>query len=225
MACGVFAIISATGLLCTGRGADEPSPPRLEPADTVAGYVARLLINENPFPGERGWVSEDDTRAGMLSILWVLDNRINSIPSGYRQEQIAAVRAKDIIDVITAGGEKGQCDGFYRDRSGKFIAVPRVHERIDNLIRLASKGKPGRFAGLINYAQGLASGYVKTGMSGTDRFAELRRVGKADVTGRAYAWMADRDYYNPGGNFVKISDDQDGALGANRFFTLRRLTP
>ena len=184
-----------------------------------------MLINETPFPGERGWVSEADTRAAMLSILWVLHNRIHSIPSGYRQEQIAAVRASDIIDVITAGGEKGQCDGFYRDKSGKFIAVPRVQERIDHLVGLASKGAPGRFARLIDYAQRLASAYATTGIDGADRFGDLRRVGQVEVTGGAYAWMADRDYYSPGGNFVKIPDDNEGALGANRFFTLRRVTP
>lgn len=220
-----FVIIFPASLVCGRHAGDDPVPPHLEPADSVAGYVARLLINETPFPGERGWVSLEDTRAAMLSILWVLHNRIHGIPSGYRQEQIAAVRADDIIDVITAGGEKGQCDGFYHDRTGRFVAVPRVHERIDNLVRLASKGQPGRFARLINYAQGLASAYVEAGIDGADRFADLRQVGKVDVTGRAYAWMADRDYYNPGGNFVRIPDDQEGALGANRFFTLRRLAP
>ncbi len=222
--CGLAALW-ASGHLYAGHAASEQFPPRLEPADSVAGYVARLLINETPFPGERGWVSEKDTRAAMLSILWVLHGRIHHIPPGYRQEQIAAVRADDIIDVITAGGEKGQCDGFYREQSGRFVAVPRVHERVENLLRLANKGAPGRFARLINYAQGLASAYVQTGIAGADRFGDLRRVGKIEVTGRAYSWMADRDCYMPGGNFVKIPDDQDGALGGNRFFTLRRLTP
>jgi hypothetical protein len=222
--CGL-AVAFMTSFASANDSADEQSPPRLEPADTVAGYVARLLINETPFPGERGWVSEEDTRAAMLSILWVLHSRLHCVPPGYRQEQIAAVRADDIIDVITAGGEKGQCDGFYRDRSGRFVAVPRVHARIDNLLKLASKGSPGRFARLINYAQGLASAYVQSGINGADRFADLRCVGKVEVTGRAYAWMADRDLYNPGGNFVKIPDDQNGALGANRFFTLRSVTP
>lgn len=181
-ACGL-AVVLATSFVHAG---DDQSPPRLEPAGSVAGYVARLLINETPFPGERGWVSEADTRAATLSILWVLDNRIHSIPSGYQQEHIAAARASDIIDVITAGGEKGQCDGFHRDKSGRFIAVPRVHERIDNLVRLASKGAPGPFARLINFAQGLASAYVNTGIDGADRFADVRRVGQVDVTGRAF---------------------------------------
>lgn len=214
----------AAALLGTAACHQPAAPARLERPDRVAGYVARLLINETPFPGERGWVSEADTQAAMRSILCVLDSRLHHIPAGYRQEQIAAVRTQDIIDVITAGGEKGQCDGFCRDASGRFVAVPRVHERIENLLRIASQGQPGRFARLISYAQGLASAYVQEG-AGPGCFAELHRVGELEVTGRAYSWMADRDYYNPGGNFVKIPDDADGALGGNRFFTLRRLEP
>jgi hypothetical protein len=118
-------------------------------------YSARLLLNEAPFPGERGWVSEDNTKATMLAILWVCHGRIHHVPKGHRQSQIAAVTTRDIIDVITVGGEKGQCDGFYRDKKGKFKAVPRVHERIDYLLQVSNKGAPGRFARLILYAQGL----------------------------------------------------------------------
>jgi len=195
----------------------------LQPADSVSGYIARLLINESPFPGERGWLSEDDTRGAMVSILWVLDSRIHHVPPGYTQEQIAAVRSHDIIDVITVGGEKGQCDGFYRDTSGQFRAVARVHERIDYLLTIANKGKPGRFARLINYAQHLANAYVSGGIGEADRFAGLSRIGNIPVTGRAYSWMTDQDYYHPGGNFLKIPNSADGALGGNRFFTLRRI--
>lgn len=220
----IVLLVSAVVAQVERNAAAEP-PAHLESADRVEGFVARLLINETPFPGERGWVSEEDTRAAMLSILWVLHNRIQHTPPGYRQEQIAAVRADDIVDVITAGGEKGQCDGFYRDSAGRFVAVPRVHERIDHLLHLANKGKPGRFAGLINHAQGLATAYVQGGIQAADRFADLQSVGKIEVTGRAYSWMADRDCYNPGGNFVRIPDESGGALGGNRFFTLRRIKP
>ena len=76
----------------------------LKPATSKEGYVARLLLNESPFPGERGWVSEADTKACMLQILHVLDARLNHIPRGYTQSQIAAVKTTDIIDVITTGG-------------------------------------------------------------------------------------------------------------------------
>ncbi len=189
----------------------------------MQGYVARLLINETPLPGERGWISEADTKSGMLGILWVLESRLRHIPAGYRQEQVASERCKDIIDVITAGGEKGQCDGFYRDGGGRFVTVPRVGERIDYLVQCANRGAPGRFARLLEYAQQLASRYVEGGIADADAFAGLTRVGDVEVTGRAYSWMTDHGCYSPGGNFVRIPDDRDGSRGGNRFFTLRKL--
>jgi hypothetical protein len=194
----------------------------LEPADTQAGYIALLLINETPFPGERGWVSEADTKAAMLAILWVLHSRIDHVPPGYRQEHIAAVRSRDIIDVITVGGVRGQCDGFYKDDDGRFVAVTRVHDRVEHLVAVASRGEPGRFTRLLTYAQDLARGYSKAGPTGADRYLALRRIGDVDVTGRAYSWMTNLDMYSPGGDFVRIPDVDDGAVGGNRFFTLRK---
>lgn len=216
-----FVIIAAAAL-----GAKTAAFVTLRPALTTDGYVARLLINETPFPGERGFVSTQDTKAAMLAILWVLESRLKHIPMGYTQEQIAAIRADDIIDVITAGGEKGQCDGFYRDAKGRPVTVPRVEQRLNYLLKIANSGdKPGRFAELLNYAQDLAATYVKDGVKEADRFAGLRRVGSSEVTGRAYSWMTDKDYYHPGGNFVSIPDDQSGSLGGNRFFTLKKVKP
>lgn len=200
-----------------------PRRSELPPADTLQGYVALLLVNETPFPGERGWVSEEDTKAGMLAILWVLHSRLVYVPPGYRQEQIASEKCADIVAVITAGGEKGQCDGFYRDSSGKFVAVRRVHERVEYLEQCAGRGKPGKFARLLAYAEGLAVAYVQGGMAGADRFAGITCVEDTAVTGRAYSWMTDRDGYHPGGNFVRIPDDESGSLGGNRFFTLKKL--
>ena len=37
--------------------------------DTTAGYLARLLANETPFPGERAYESEADTKGAMLQVL------------------------------------------------------------------------------------------------------------------------------------------------------------
>jgi hypothetical protein len=197
---------------------------KLESPATTEGYVARLLINEAPFPGESGYVSVADTKAAMLSILWVLESRLKHIPPGYTQQQIASVRADNVIDVITAGGEKGQCDGFYRDKAGKPASVPRVEERIAYLSKIAnSGGKPGKFAELLNYGQDLARTYVKQGVDEADRFAGLDVVNRLPVTGRAYSWMTDRDYYSPGGRFVSIPNAQSGSLGGNRFFTLEKV--
>jgi hypothetical protein len=195
----------------------------LEPATTVPGYLATLLINETPFPGEGGYVSEPNTQAAMLAVLWVVHARLHLIPSGYTQAQVAGLQTTRLTDVITGTESRPQCEGFYRDEAGRFLAVPRVHARIRYLLDLAnSGGRPGRFANLLNYAKGLAQAYVQGGPEGADRFARLRRVGPVPVTGRAYSWMTNRDHDRPGGNFVAIPDEDDGALGGNRFFTLRK---
>jgi hypothetical protein len=194
----------------------------LKSPQTQSGYVAHLLVNEVPFPGERGYVSESDTKAAMLSIVWVLNSRIAHVPSGYRQRELAATVTTSIIDVITVGGVHGQCDGFYRDSQWRFTMVSRVTKRLDNLTRIANTGKPGRFARLFGYGQGLADAYFVGGINEADRYAQLKRVRGIPVTGRAYSWMQDRDYYHPGGDFVKIPDANQGSLGGNRFSTLKK---
>lgn len=218
----IVALLGASSVCISVRGEAPPGAITLPDRDTTAGYVALLLVNETPFPGEKGWVSEADTKAAMLAILWVLESRLRHVPDGFRQEQIAAERCDDVIDVITAGGERGQCDGFSRDGSGRPVAVPRVTERIDYLLQCANKGEPGRFARLLTYAGDLATAYIEGGMAEADRFASLHEVDGVAVTGRAYSWMTDQDCYHPGGSFVRITDADGGSLGGNRFFTLRR---
>jgi len=195
---------------------------RVEAVDSREGYLARLLINETPFPGERGWQSVETTKAGMVQVLWVLHCRIHFIPAGYLQVHVAGVKSDDILDVITGTGGRRQCEGFYRDEAGKPVTDARVEERLENLLRIAnSGGKPGRFAELANFAQELARVYFREGMTAADRYAGLRQVNGVKVTGRAYSWMTDTGY-KPGGNFVAIPDAEDGSLGGNRFFTLRK---
>jgi len=215
LALGLSGLLGASAAAAPFAALDRP--------DTPSGYLARLLINEAPFPGERSYESEADSQSAMLQILWVLHARIHLIPRGYRQTEVAGVQSRDLIDVITGTGGRRQCEGFYRNAAGQFVTVSRVEERIQNLLSIAnSGGKPGRFAALLNYAQGLARSYVKGGIQGADRYADLTRVGVLVVTGRAYAWMTDMDSYHPGGNFVSIPSSDDGALGGNRFFTLRK---
>jgi hypothetical protein len=192
----------------------------LDPPSTPAGYVALLLINEAPFPGERGYQSEEDTKAAMLSVLWVLHCRASNIPLGYTQRQVAAVETRSVIDVMTAGGIKGQVDGFYKDPNGLPVAVPRVHERVAYLMGLANRGQPGKMARLLLYARDLARQYFQTGPAGKDVFADLRKIDSKPVTGRGYAWMTDARGFDPGGSFVRIPDADQGELGGNRFYTL-----
>ena len=216
-------LLLGAALLFAGRAAAAPAFAALDPANTVSGYLARLLINETAFPGERGYVSEADSKGSMLAVLWVLHSRIQHIPSGYRQVQVAGVRSSNIVEVVTGGGGKRQCEGFYLNAAGKYVTASRVEERIQNLLSIANRGgKPGRFAGLLNDAQGLARAYVEGGVEGADRYAGLTRVGGVDVTGRAYSWMTDVGTWHPGGNFVSIPSASGGSLAGNRFFTLRK---
>jgi hypothetical protein len=209
-------------LAAGGRVARGEEFARVQGAGTREGYLARLLINEVPFPGERGWQNMDTTKAGMVQVLWVLHGRIHLIPKGYQQVHVAGVKSDDIMDVITGTGGRRQCEGFYRNEAGKPVTDARVEERLENLLRIAnSGGKPGRFAELLNFAQELSKIYFEKGMTAADRYAGLGQVNGVKVTGRAYSWMTDTGY-KPGGNFVAIPDAEGGSLGGNRFFTLRK---
>ena len=188
---------------------------------TEIGFSAHLLINEAPFPGERAYVSEADTMQAMDSILNVLVARLAYVPEPYRQRDVAAVTTDNIFDIITAGGVRGQVDGFYRDSNGHLMVVSRVTERTDNLVRIANTGQPGRFARLLNHAVSVSSDFVRRSSVPYDPYSRLAVVDGIRVTGRAYSWMTDQSFYHPGGNFVRISDANQGAHGGNRFFTLR----
>lgn len=192
----------------------------LEPKTSREGYLARLLINEVPFPGERGFVSEEDTRTAMREVLWVLHGRTKLVPAGYKQEEVGGTTGTNVLDFITA---RRQCEGFMRDAQGGLAMEARVEARVEYLLKLANSGsKPGRFANLLNYAQDLAKRYFAEGMTEADVFAELTSIGGVPVTGRPYSWMAGQDIYHPGGSFVRIPDSLRGLLGGNRFFTLQR---
>jgi hypothetical protein len=194
----------------------------LDPPSTPPGYVALLLINEIPFPGERGYVSEEDSKVAMQSVLWVLHYRASVAPPGYTQKQIAAIETRNVVEVMTAGGIKGQVDGFYKDPEERPVAVPRVHDRVAYLLGMANRGEPGKMARLLIYARDLARQYFKAGPTGKDLFVDLGRVGPKPVTGRCYAWMTNAKGCDPGGSFVPIPDADRGALGGNRFYTLEK---
>lgn len=197
----------------------------LAPARSERGYLARLLINEVPFPGERGWESETDSKDAMRQVLLVLDARLHHIPPRYTQIEIATVETDSMIAVMTAGGIHGQVDGFYLDASGQPATVPRVQSRIDYLSNIAGQGKPGAFARLLNHAQTLADAYFAQQLVARDIFESLNSIAGIPVTGRAYSWMTDVGQFHPGGRYVRIPDQHQGGLGGNRFFTLKNLSP
>ena len=188
-----------------------------------AGYISLLLLNEVPFPGEHSYLSTNDSKVDMLQILWVLHNRIQRIPNGYQQRSITTVSTDDIIDVITAGGQRGQVDGFYRDPTGNPATVSRVRDRVAYLNRIANTGTPRKFAELLSYAKFLGEAYVNSGPNGPDLFRDLIWVDETPATGSAYSWMTDGPHYRPGGSFLSIPQTSHGVLGGNRFFTLKEV--
>ena len=194
---------------------------QLDSPDTEAGYLAYLLINENPFPSEKGYESVEDSKTGMVQILWVLNDRLRIIPKGYTQFQIANTKTKSIVGVITA---KGQCEGFFLTDDGKPAFAERVQKRITYLLKIAnSGGKPGKFAELLNFAKNLSRTYVNfMKIFNPNIFQNIFVINKTKVTGRAYSWMTDKDYYSPGGTFVAIPDSLGGSQGGNRFYTLKQ---
>lgn len=195
----------------------------LPAATTPQGFVARLLINEAPFPGERGYISEADTMAAMDAILLTLHARSVDLPKPYTRMQVADTSSSNILDVITAGGERGQVDGFYRDASGQLAMAPRVNERINYLMGIAGQGEPGRFSRLLTHAISISNQYFAGELQLKDRFGGLTVIGTTPVTGGSYAWMTNHPKYHPRGYFVKIPNNDSGALGGNRFFTLKQL--
>jgi hypothetical protein len=125
-------------MITAAAAVSEAAPlAQLDSASTVSGYLARLLINEVPFPGERGYESETATKEAMVQILWVLHGRIHMIPKGYTQQQVAGVRSESIIDVITGTGDRRQCEGFYKNSAGKFVTDSRVEDRLNYLLKIA----------------------------------------------------------------------------------------
>ena len=126
---GLAFALAFTATLCLAEPSKQTAPhfAELDDPTSVSGYLARLLINETSFPGERAYVSETDSKGSMLAVLWVLHGRIQHIPPGYRQSQIAGVSSTNIIDVITGGGGKRQCEGFYRDAAGGKLFTSTVY--------------------------------------------------------------------------------------------------
>ncbi|MEM7791994.1 MAG: hypothetical protein AAF546_11380 [Verrucomicrobiota bacterium] len=187
------------------------------------GFLAALLVNEVAFPGERGYISKGDSIEAMNQILLVLDARIFFVPSQYTRYQIAQTSSDRLINIITAGGYHGQVEGFYQDDAGTLRIADRVEERLQYLLQIANDGRPGTFASMIQHSIALANAYIQNLHKPKNQFKDLRQIQQIPVTGRAYSWMTDRHYFHPGGNFIKIPNNMDGALSGNRFFSLRKL--
>ncbi len=206
------------------------TPPRLDAQTTaeqeeeiaIADYLAALLINEIPFPGEPAFKNADDSKAAMQAILWTLQHRRTSPPKGYTRQQVAATASTNLVDIITAFN---QVEGFYKTATARHTVKPRVKERVAYLRLLARRADTPTIAELFDYAHAVALDYIQSdALPFDDPFLTLTNLppDAVEVTGSSYGWMTDDPVFHPGGNFVRIPDDCGGALGGNRFFTLRK---
>ena len=181
-----------------------PSP------QTEIGFIAHLLINEAPFPGERAYVSEADTMQTMDSILNVLVARLAYVPVPYRQTRCR-------------GGHHRQYSRHHHrgrgPRTGRRI-LPRLQwtpdggQPCDRAHRqpheIANTGQPGRFARLLDHAVSVSSDYARRSTIPYDPYARLTVVDGIPVTGRAFSWMTDQSFYHPGRQFCPYSRRQSG---------------
>lgn len=196
----------------TGEAARDISPSR---------YLAALLINEVPFPGEPRFKNAEDTRAAMQAILWVIECRRAQVPQGYTRHQVAATASTNLIDLITA---VNQMQGFYKTAQERHTFDARVGERIAYLELLAKRRNTPTITELLAYARELAEAYaVALALPFEKPFHSLSNLPPEtpSVTGSPYGWMTDAPEFHPGGNFVRIPDECGGTLGGNRFYTLR----
>jgi hypothetical protein len=174
---------------------------------TVEGVVARLLIAENNTPDFPQY-SEALARVSMNAMKAVVDNRLHNSPS-----QFGAPDAVDYIDIITV---PGQFYGFSRDEDGNVVIAPPVQQRIDEVLKVANTGAPGKYFQFVKDAITVANGSV------IDPFAALTTVKGVQVTGGGYGWRSVALTSNPGGRFIPIPATLGGIIQGNKFYTLKK---
>jgi hypothetical protein len=137
---------------------ETTAQPPDEPAEiAVEDYLAALLINEVPFPGEPAFKSADDSKAAMRAILWTIQCRRAEIPEGYTRQQIAATSSTNLVDIITAFN---QMDGFFKTRTDRHTFAPRVAERITYLRLLGQRDDTPTISELLDFAHSNALHYA-----------------------------------------------------------------
>jgi len=219
----MMAALAVAVVFHTSRG-EAPALPQAmeEEIDIIAveDYLAALLINEVPFPGEPAFKNAADSKAAMEAILWTIHSRRAALPTGYTRRQVAATPSTNLVDILTAAN---QMEGFFKTDDDRHTFAPRVKERVDYLNLLGQRDDTPTITELLGYARTAAHDYVLgNALPFPNPFASLTNLPPDEVTGSPYGWMTDDPVFHPGGNFIRIPDNAGGSLGGNRFFTLRK---
>jgi len=204
-------VLAAALLGGPGRAAGQDGKPLALPdLQTDEGAIAHLLLSESLTPFSKDYDADQVVR-GMKAIRAILDNRLNHVPQKYAAKDVDADGAKTARDVIG----KGKFQGFSQT-GGKIAVSDGVRKRIDDILKQANTGKPGKFYKHVQAALEVAKSPAD------DPFKDLKMVGTVAVTGRVYGMYQAAAGGDLGGDFVYIGKDAGGLLGGNKFYTLKK---
>jgi hypothetical protein len=189
-------------LLLTTSPTASAAPIALPDSSTVAGAVARLLLAESLTPATKAY-DEAQVKRGMQAMKAALSNRLSHNPA-----QFGAPKATSVLDILTA---PGQFAGFSRDAKGALVIDKAVQDRLNDILKKANTGKPGKYYQLVQNANEVAAAPAN------DPWAKLTTVGKIKVVGGTFGWRR-AGSGSPGGSFVAIPG---GLLGGNQFYTIK----
>jgi len=173
--------------------------------DTDEGLLARLLIAESLTPN-RAQYDADSVKKGMRAMKAAVDNRLKNKPA-----QFGAPNAKNYVDIV---GAAGQFAGFSKN-AGKIVISSEVQARIDDVLKKANSGKPGKYAAFVENSIAVAKNPVD------DPFKDVKKIGTVEVLGGSFGWRP-VDKGSPGGNFLAIPASQGGIVGGNQFYSVKK---
>jgi hypothetical protein len=178
----------------------------LPDVNTDEGLLVRLFIAESRNPGHKQY-NADTAKKGMRAMKAVVDNRLRNNPG-----QFGAPGAKGYIDIVAAAG---QFHGFSKGTNGKILIASDVQKRIDEVVKIANTGKPGKYAAFVQAAIDVAKADVD------DPFKDVKKVGRTETTGGSDGWRT-AGSAQPGGSFIAIPEANGGVIAGNQFYTLKK---
>lgn len=182
-----------------------PSPPLTLPAiNTDQGILARVMIAEARNPGYASY-DADEARRCLQAMKAVVDNRLR-----HRPERFGARGATNYADVVTA---RGQWAGFAKDASGNPAVSSGVQARIDDVLRRANSGAPGRYHAFVSMVLEVAAAAV------SDPFASITLIDGTTVMDGAFGWRT-AGSSSPGGAFVAYTPAQGGEIAGIQFYAV-----
>lgn len=188
------------------HGAARADNVTLPDVNSDEGLIARLLIVESLHPNRTGYEAAE-VKKGMQAMKAVVDNRLKNHPG-----QFGAPNAKSYVDIV---GAPNQFQGFSKDAHGKIVLSAPIQANLNEVVKTANMGKPGKYTAFVQNAIDVARAPV------SDPFKDVKKVGNQETRGGTYAWKQ-AGSPDPGGNFVAIPAAQGGVFAHTKFYALKK---